>query len=108
MKFRFGDCTAFREGLLSTDLKMSWFDALGVASSAIRNMLREPANPNKVLDVKSGQYSSRFIHYREETLVLYGPSKERLRTEEKYEIVLHRPCSESLHQAFRLVQVAVM
>jgi calcium-independent phospholipase A2 len=85
---------------------MSWFDALGVAGYALRNMLGEASDPNKVLDVKSGQYSDRFIHCREEALVLYGPSKEGLRTQ-KYEIVLHRPCSESLHQAFRLVRVAL-
>jgi len=84
---------------------MSWLDALGMAGVALRNMLGEASNPNKVLDVKSGQYSNRFIHCREEVLVLYGPSE--LRTKEKYEIVLHRPCSESLHQAFRLVRVAV-
>jgi len=86
---------------------MSWLDALGVAGSALRNMLGEASNPNKVLDVKSGQYSNRFIHCREEALVLYGPSKEGLRMQDKYEIVLHRPCSESLHQAFRLVRVAL-
>jgi calcium-independent phospholipase A2 len=87
---------------------MSWLDALGVATSyALRNIIGEASNPNKVLDVKSGQYSNRFIHCREEALVLYGPSKEGLRTQDKYEIVLHRPCSESLHQAFRLVRVAL-
>lgn len=87
---------------------MSWLDALGVATNyALRNILGEASNPNKVLDVKSVQYSNRFIHCREEALVLYGPSKEGLRTQEKYEIVLHRPCSESLHQAFRLVQFAL-
>jgi len=81
---------------------MSWLGALDVAGFAFRSLLGEASNPNKVLDVKSGQYSNRFIHCREEALVLYGPSKEGLRKQEKYEIVLQRPCSESLHQAFSL------
>jgi hypothetical protein len=86
----------------------SWFGALGLASGiAFRSILGQVSNPNKVLDVKPGQYSDRFIHCREEALVLYGPTKEGKPTQEKYEIVLHRPCSETLHQAFRLVEVAV-
>jgi calcium-independent phospholipase A2 len=86
----------------------SWLGALGLASGfALRNLLGQVPNPNKVLDVKSGQYSNRFIHYREEALVLYGPTKDRKPSQEQYEIVLHRPCSETLHQAFRLVELAV-
>jgi calcium-independent phospholipase A2 len=87
---------------------MSWLDALGAAAgNAIRTILSEASSPNKVLDVKSGQYSNRFIHCREEALVLYGPSQAGSRAQEKYEIVLHRPCSETLHQAFRLVRIAL-
>jgi calcium-independent phospholipase A2 len=78
---------------------MSWLGSLAFSSgSVLRNILGQVSNPNKVLDVKSGQYSDRLIYRREEALVLYGAGKEG-----KYEIVLHRPCSESLHQAFRLV-----
>jgi hypothetical protein len=87
---------------------MSWLDALGMATGfALRNILGEAPNPNKVLDVKSGEYSNRFIHCREEALVLYGTTKEGIPTQQKYEIVLHRPCSETLHQAFRLARVSV-
>jgi calcium-independent phospholipase A2 len=81
---------------------MSWLDALGAATATFRNILGEASNPNKVLDVKSEQYSNRHIHCREEALVLYGSPNQG-----KYEIVLHRPCDETLHHAFRLVRVAV-
>jgi calcium-independent phospholipase A2 len=86
---------------------MSWFDALGAASNAIKTIWGEVSNPNKVLDVKSGQYSHRLIHCREEALVLYAPSQAGSRAQEKYESVLHRPCNETLHQAFRLVRFAL-
>lgn len=82
----------------------SWLGALGLASGfVLRNLLSQQSNPNKVLDVKSDQYSDRFVQCREEALVLYGPGKEQKSTKEKYEIVLQRPCTETLHQAFRLV-----
>jgi calcium-independent phospholipase A2 len=82
----------------------SWLGALGLTSGfVLRNLLSQQSNPNKVLDVKSDQYSERFVQCREDALVLYGPSREQKSTKEKYEIVLQRPCTETLHQAFRLV-----
>jgi calcium-independent phospholipase A2 len=82
----------------------SWLGALGLTSGfVLRNLLSQQSNPNKVLDVKSDQYSERCVQCREDALVLYGPSREHKSTKEKYEIVLHRPCTETLHQAFRLV-----
>jgi calcium-independent phospholipase A2 len=84
----------------------SWLGALGLTSGFVfRNLLTQQANPNKVLDAKSDQYSDRFVQCREDALVVYGPGKEQKSTKEKYEIVLQRPCSETLHQAFRLVML---
>ncbi|PNF40047.1 85/88 kDa calcium-independent phospholipase A2 [Cryptotermes secundus] len=81
----------------------SWLGALGLTSGfVLRNLLSQQSNPNKVLDVKSDQYSDRFVQCREDALVLYGPGKEQKSTKEKYEIVLQRPCTETLHQAFSL------
>jgi calcium-independent phospholipase A2 len=82
----------------------SWLGALGLTSGfVLRSLLSQQSNPNKVLDVKSDQYSDRFVQCREDALVLYGPSREKNSPKEKYEIVLQRPCTETLHQAFRLV-----
>jgi calcium-independent phospholipase A2 len=84
----------------------SWLGSLGLASGfVLRNLLTQQSNPNKVLDAKSDQYSDRFVQCREDALVLYGPGKEQKSTKGKYEIVLQRPCTETLHQAFRLVML---
>jgi calcium-independent phospholipase A2 len=82
----------------------SWLGSLGLTSGfVLRNLLSQQSNPNKVLDTKSDQYSHRFVHCREDALVLYGPGKGNDSTKAKYEIVLQRPYTETLHQAFRLV-----
>lgn len=62
----------------------------------------EPA-PNKVLEIKADNYSERHIYCREEGLVLYAPQNNTNNKKEKlkYEIVLHKPCTESLHYAYR-------
>ena len=54
-------------------------------------------NPNKVIEIKSEKYSDRSIISREDCIVLYASSE----AEPRFEIVMHRPCSESLSQAFR-------
>ncbi|GLH07345.1 Poly [ADP-ribose] polymerase tankyrase [Gryllus bimaculatus] len=74
---------------------MSWLGSL-TPGNVLRNFLSYEPDPHKVLDVKSKSYSEKIIHCREDAIVLYGP------TQDKYEIVLHRPCSETLHQAFSL------
>lgn len=82
---------------------MSWLGALGLTpASVLRNLLCQESNPNKVLVVKPEHYSDKFVHCREDALVLYGPRKETS-SKEKYEIVLQRPCTETLEQAFRFV-----
>ncbi|KAJ9590050.1 hypothetical protein L9F63_016826, partial [Diploptera punctata] len=81
---------------------MSWISGF---VPAFKNFLTQESNPNKVLDVKPEQYIERFVHCREDALVLYGPRRERS-SNEKYEIVLQRPCTETLHQAFSLYRAS--
>jgi calcium-independent phospholipase A2 len=79
-----------------------WLGALGLTPGFVRrSFLSQESNPTKVLAVKSEQYSEEFVHCREDALVLYGPRREQ--SSKKYEIVLQRPCTETLHQAFRFV-----
>lgn len=63
----------------------------------------EPA-PTKVLENKADNYSERHIHCREEGLILYAPQNNinNKKEKSKYEIVLHKPCTESLY-AYRYV-----
>lgn len=78
---------------------MAWLGA--IASDFVRRgILGSEIPPNRVLDVKPEQYSNRTIVCREDGIVLYGPDH---RQREKFEIVLHRPCTETLHQAYRFV-----
>jgi calcium-independent phospholipase A2 len=87
---------------------MAWLGALGLTSGLVlRSLLSQESNPNKVLVVKPEQYSDTFVHCREDALILYGPRKGKS-SKEKYEIVLQRPCTETLEQAFRLVSISVM
>ncbi|CAG4946867.1 unnamed protein product [Parnassius apollo] len=74
-------------------------------NSFFRGLLGIEEQPTKVLEVRSDNYISRPIHYREDSMLLYGPKippdtknpKDKL-----YEIVLHKPFTESLHQMFSL------
>lgn len=63
-----------------------------------RGLQMGDSNPNKVLEVKSEKYSDRLIICREDCIVLYSASE----SEPRYEIVMQRPCSESLSLAFSL------
>ncbi|XP_066992758.1 85/88 kDa calcium-independent phospholipase A2 [Anabrus simplex] len=74
----------------------SWLGTLNFTAGLVRNLLSQEANPNKVLNVRSENYSNRVIHSREDGIVLYGPM------EDIYEIVLHRPCTETLHQVYSI------
>lgn len=74
---------------------MSWLNSL--TSNVIKSFL-STENPDKVLDVKAERYSSQVIHCREDSLVLYKPGKNN----DKYELVLHRPCNETLYEAYSL------
>ncbi|XP_014284806.1 85/88 kDa calcium-independent phospholipase A2 [Halyomorpha halys] len=61
------------------------------------------ANPTRVVEVKSEKYSDRSIISREDSIVLYNCSDN----EPRFEIIMHRPCSESLSQAFSLFRSEV-
>nr|CAD7458429.1 unnamed protein product [Timema tahoe] len=76
----------------------SWLGSIGLTAGGLmlRNLLSSEPNPNKVLDVKSVQYSDRDVHCRDDAMVLY------ISKNNNYEIVLQRPCSETLHQSFSL------
>nr|CAD7201715.1 unnamed protein product [Timema douglasi] len=76
----------------------SWLGSIGLTAGGLmlRNLLSSEPNPNKVLDVKSVQYSDRNVHCRDDALVLY------ISKNNSYEIVLQRPCTETLHQSFSL------
>lgn len=76
---------------------MSWIGA--IANNVLRNIVYTDTPPNVVQEVRPEHYSNRHIHSREDGIVLYGPGDKS----EKYEIVLHRPCTETLHQAYRCI-----
>lgn len=76
---------------------MAWLG--DIANNVFRNIVFGDTLPNIVLEVRQDKYSNRHIHAREEGIMLYGPGD---RNNDKYEIVLHRPCQETLHQAFSL------
>ena len=79
-----------------------WLDMLAPAAGGIlRNILNADSNPNKVLEVRQDRYSHRVIRCREDAIVLYGP------TDNKYEIVMNRPTTESMNKAFRFVHFAL-
>lgn len=78
---------------------MAWLGAIA-SGLVLRNILGTDTPPNKVLEVKPEQYGNRTIYCREDGIVLYGSDDKQ---KEKYEIVLHRPCTETLHQAYRFV-----
>ncbi|XP_071870530.1 calcium-independent phospholipase A2 VIA [Bombus fervidus] len=75
---------------------MTWLGT--IASNVLRNIVFQDIPPNIVQEVKPENYSNRHIECREDGIVLYGPGEN----ERKYEIVLHRPCTETLHQAYSL------
>lgn len=77
---------------------MAWLGT--IASNVFRNIISSDVSPNLVQEVKPENYSNRHILCREDGIVLYAPGERHL---EKYEIVLHRPCTETLHQAYRYV-----
>lgn len=56
--------------------------------------------------MQSDNYISRPIHYRDDAMLLYGPKippEGRNTKDKQYEIILHKPFTESLHHMYRLV-----
>lgn len=66
-------------------------------------MLGTEPGPTKVLETKADNYSERDIYCREEGLILYAPliNPNNRKEKAKYEIVLHKPYTESLHYTYR-------
>ncbi|KAI4499538.1 hypothetical protein M0802_005434 [Mischocyttarus mexicanus] len=83
---------------------MTWLGT--IANNVLRNIVFTEPPPNTVLTVKPDQYSNRLILCREDGIVLYGPGEKD--TTHKYEIILHRPCTETLDQAYSLFRTDVV
>ena len=75
-----------------------------IANNVLRNIVFSDTPPNIVQEVRPEHYTDRHIHAREDGIVLYGPGGKN---QDKYEIVLHRPCTETLHQAYRYILLAL-
>ncbi|KAJ8679243.1 hypothetical protein QAD02_015030 [Eretmocerus hayati] len=75
---------------------MAWLGS--IANTVLRNMFPDIPD-NQVQEVKTSEYHKRHIHCREEGIVLYTPKNV---DKEKFEIVLHKPCTESLHSGYSL------
>lgn len=77
--------------------------AVGKGTEVLRSLLGSGDQPTKVQEVKSDAYTSRHILSREDSLVLYQPGPSTGKRDKAYfEIVLHRPFTESLDQAYSL------
>uniref|UniRef100_A0A023F206 phospholipase A2 n=1 Tax=Triatoma infestans TaxID=30076 RepID=A0A023F206_TRIIF len=63
-----------------------------------RNLLNIETNPDKVIEVKTDLYDDRIVISRDEGMFFYGSSGN----DQKFEILLHKPCSESLSQGYSL------
>ncbi|XP_076272916.1 calcium-independent phospholipase A2 VIA isoform X3 [Rhynchophorus ferrugineus] len=72
----------------------------------LRSFLNTDVPSNKVLETRSDTFAVREIFMREDGLVLYKPQKKtnNSTSRENYEIVLHRPTTETLIQTFSLVR----
>ncbi|KOB73677.1 putative phospholipase A2, group VI [Operophtera brumata] len=79
---------------------------LGTNDQILQNFRLFEDPPTKVLEVRSDGYVSRPIQYREESILLYGPKLpadgKNNNKEKCFEIVLHKPFTESLHQMYSL------
>ncbi|KAL1128876.1 hypothetical protein AAG570_013410 [Ranatra chinensis] len=65
-------------------------------SNFVRTIVGNEPNPDKVVEVRAEKFSDWNILSREDSIVLYrGP-------QDKYEILMHRPCTESLSLAYSL------
>jgi len=76
---------------------MSWLG--NSVNFVLKKLVSLEVPPNKVVEVKTQEFSSRFVRKREESLVLYGPTEAR-NADTKYEIVLNVPFRD---EAFRFV-----
>ncbi|XP_050301399.1 85/88 kDa calcium-independent phospholipase A2 isoform X2 [Anthonomus grandis grandis] len=74
--------------------------------AVLRSFLNSEVPSSKVIEVRPDTFASREIHLREDGLVLYLPQKNNKNRNEKptYEIVLHRPTTETLVQTYSLLR----
>ncbi|VEN44727.1 unnamed protein product, partial [Callosobruchus maculatus] len=72
--------------------------------NVLKSFLSSDPPSNKVLETRPDAYSQRGIHSREDDgLVLYLPPQNVPKgSKAQYEIVLHRPTTETLHQIYSL------
>ncbi|XP_063363554.1 85/88 kDa calcium-independent phospholipase A2 [Cydia amplana] len=74
-------------------------------NSFFRGLLGTEESPTKVIEVRSDNYVSRPIHYREDSMLLYGPKIQDSKNNSKdkyFEIILYKPFTESTHQMYSL------
>jgi hypothetical protein len=81
---------------------MSWLE--NSVNFVLKKLVSLEVPPNKVVEVKSQEFSSRFVRKREESLVLYGPTEAR-NVDTKYEIVLNVPFRD---EAYRFVAILIV
>lgn len=72
--------------------------------NVLRNLLSAEPPSDKVMETRPDLFSSRDIYSREDGLVLYSPPPitQKAKGSLNYEIVLHRPATETLYQLFSL------
>lgn len=63
--------------------------------TVLQRFLTGDVSPNKVQEIKSDQCSGGIIMLRDGAMVLYGPGENMDSRKYPYEIVLHRPFTES-------------
>lgn len=92
--------------LIDTFYNMKYSSTFLDIFTVFRGLLGTEESPTKVLEVRSDNYLSRPIHYRKDSILLYGPKlppDSKNPRDKYYEIVLHKPFTESLHQMYRSV-----
>ncbi|BES88624.1 Phospholipase A2 [Nesidiocoris tenuis] len=67
-------------------------------SNILKKTFSSQIQPNEVVEVETKKYDNRMILHREENIFLYAGNGEDL----KYEIVMHKPCTESFIKGFSL------
>ncbi|XP_065334315.1 85/88 kDa calcium-independent phospholipase A2 isoform X2 [Cloeon dipterum] len=77
----------------------SWLE--NSVNFVLKKLVSLEVPPNKVVEVKAQEFSSRFVRKREESLVLYGPTETRRDTDTKYEIVLNVPFRDEAYSLYR-------
>jgi calcium-independent phospholipase A2 len=69
----------------------------------LQRLLGGDAPPNKVQELKSDTISNAQVLHRDDSMVLYAPTITAADKKTVYEIVIHRPLTETGNTSFRLV-----